>query len=354
MNRRRKSPPGRPRQNAASKPGARAFRGLNVRVDSRRSHRQRCWRRVRMLTLWLLVVSFGGGAVYGMTRVYQGFLSEDGPFRLERVQVEGGDLLSEAQVRALAGVRLGQSLLELEMEAIQARLAAHPLIAQAEVARRFPDTLSLRIEERRARAWLFCPGRGVRPRVSQGGYLIDADGVVFPCSSLKREFLTLPIVRVDQLEEELSQEAIRPPEVGHAMRLLRLLEERLPHHPLAVKDLAVRNAFSLELRLESGESVLFRKEDLERQIADLDVVLSYVESSGRELESLNLMMKTNLAARFADQADFGELDLPVRKARPVEREATGEGPPIPPPALEDSPAPPLDLAEEIEAILHPR
>lgn len=66
-----------------------------------------------------------------------------------QVQVTGRlTHLSAAQVAAAAAVAPGTRLFALPMRAVQARIEALPWVAQAEVTRRWPDTLDVSVRER--------------------------------------------------------------------------------------------------------------------------------------------------------------------------------------------------------------
>ena len=87
---------------------------------------------------------------------------------VKRIVVQGGGELSEDKVRALSGIRLGQPLLTLDLKAVQRRIAGHPRIKNAVVVRQLPDTIQIRIEDRRPSAMV----------IGDTFYLVDMEGVV--------------------------------------------------------------------------------------------------------------------------------------------------------------------------------
>ena len=58
--------------------------------------------------------------------------------------------VSDEELTALTGVRLGDRLLAVDPDAVAARLTTHPWILTARVRRELPSTLSIEVTERRA------------------------------------------------------------------------------------------------------------------------------------------------------------------------------------------------------------
>jgi cell division septal protein FtsQ len=89
-------------------------------------------------------------------------------FRIEAVQVSGNRTLTNAEVLAAAGVRQGESLIGIDLEAARARLVGNARVREARLRRRLPGTLVVEIAER-------VPCVLVR---ADHDYLVDAEGKV--------------------------------------------------------------------------------------------------------------------------------------------------------------------------------
>jgi cell division protein FtsQ len=68
-------------------------------------------------------------------------------FKIESVVVEGHSRLSRMSVIAQAGLEPGQNLLAVNLHLVHKRLLSHDWIADAQVSREIPDTLSIHIRE---------------------------------------------------------------------------------------------------------------------------------------------------------------------------------------------------------------
>ncbi|MBT3149712.1 FtsQ-type POTRA domain-containing protein [Streptomyces sp. CHD11] len=104
----------------------------------RRSGRRRLH---RMIALVVVLAFLGTGAfwlLYGSDLV-----------RVERVSVSGTGVLTPAQVRGAADVPLGEQLISVDTETIEARLAeALPRIETVDVMRSWPSEITLKVTER--------------------------------------------------------------------------------------------------------------------------------------------------------------------------------------------------------------
>ncbi|WP_110181592.1 cell division protein FtsQ/DivIB [Nocardioides solisilvae] len=132
------------------------------------------WRRLGLALVALAVVAGGVWLVW-----FSAVLGVD------RVEVRGSEVLTEAQVREAAGVEPGRPLARVDLEAVQRRVETLAAVRGAEVRRQWPDGVLVEVEERTAVAV-----------VDLGGSLrgLDRDGVVF--TSYEQDPGGLPRVRV--------------------------------------------------------------------------------------------------------------------------------------------------------------
>ncbi len=121
------------------------------------------WRQPLLLGLCVLLLGSGGGGGWWAWR--QGWLTtvqariDDAsrtviaaitPFKLADVTVEGRDYVTREDILAALGVKAGDSLLGIDLQAARRRLESIDWVASATVERRLPDTLYVTLKERRA------------------------------------------------------------------------------------------------------------------------------------------------------------------------------------------------------------
>jgi cell division protein FtsQ len=83
---------------------------------------------------------------------------------LRHIEITGNERLSQEEVSAAAGLRRGMNLLELDLKALEERLAVQPWVKGVSVTRTFPDRLSLKVVEKTPVFW-----------IAEGGTLAYAD-----------------------------------------------------------------------------------------------------------------------------------------------------------------------------------
>lgn len=159
------------------------------------------------------------------------------PFLLSEVTVRGARRLSAEEVVAILAAKPGTPLVDLDVAALEARLAGHPWIAEATVVRWPPDALRVRVRERVPLAVT----EAGDPAVPHG---VDATGRAFAPAS-ESDVLRLVAIALDA-----------PPAIGEpdprlleALRLAAALRERGLEVPRRVRLGLPGRARSAELRL---------------------------------------------------------------------------------------------------------
>lgn len=131
-----------------------ADRGRPASPFTQRRRGQRRRSVVRVL-VGLLVVALLAGGVYVVA--FSDLLAA------RSVEVEGLSTLTKTEVEAAAAVPLGTPLARLDLEAVESRVRSLPRVESVEASRSWPRTVSLRVVERTAVAWISIGGqvRGV-------------------------------------------------------------------------------------------------------------------------------------------------------------------------------------------------
>lgn len=133
-------------------------------------------------------------------------------FKLERIEISRLKRVSREEILSLAGVRLGDSLLMLDLKRIGGNLGKNPWFEDIKVRRRFPGTLSIDVTEREPAA------------VVNMGYLfyVDTKGTIFkPLTSGDR--LDYPIVTGVEAEDLNRDPAATRETMRTALGILGLL-----------------------------------------------------------------------------------------------------------------------------------
>jgi cell division protein FtsQ len=114
------------------------------------------------------VVAAAAVAVWGGYRAYLHATTAD-YFAVERIEIEGARRLADAEVLAAGGLEVGTNVFKVDTASVAAALRKHPWIAEAEVERRLPRSVSIELIERRAGAMV----------LFDVPYLVDDAGEIF-------------------------------------------------------------------------------------------------------------------------------------------------------------------------------
>ena len=197
--------------------------------------------------------------------------------RVADIRVEGGATTDRATILVALGARLGTPILAVDPARAERRLEALPWVESAVIERRLPDTLAVRLVERKPLALWQHDGKI---------QLIDETGSVIPVSQLNR-FAKLPLV-------------VGPDAASHAARLLAMLAKE--------PDIAARVTAAVRvgdrrwnLRIDGKFDVLLPADDAAAAWA----ALAHLERSSaildREVEAIDMRLPDRLVVRVVPQ-----------------------------------------------------
>ncbi|MCW5556544.1 MAG: FtsQ-type POTRA domain-containing protein [Verrucomicrobiae bacterium] len=126
--------------------------------------------------LWLVVLGalyLGGGV--GLRLARERWLYRIERLALKRIEVARDGLLSEAEIRNIAGIEIGRNALTVDPFEVRERLRRHPRVEDAQIRLDFPDALHITVRERVPVARLMLPRLGA----AETYLLVDDLGFVF-------------------------------------------------------------------------------------------------------------------------------------------------------------------------------
>ena len=162
---RRKKPPGAI---------ARAFRALKARLTFRRPMLMMTLATIVLTALAALFASGVIGRTIHHANAAVGAVVADAGFGIAEVHLSGNTRTSQVTIMAALGFAPGQSIFGADLPAARARLLQLPWVADADVKRRYPDDISVRLVEKLPFArWQTANGEYVVERA--GGLITDKD-----------------------------------------------------------------------------------------------------------------------------------------------------------------------------------
>ncbi|MCF8029774.1 MAG: FtsQ-type POTRA domain-containing protein [Desulfohalobiaceae bacterium] len=136
---------------------------------------------------------------------------------LERIEIQGNEALSDRRIQEIAGLVRGENLFALNMSRIERRLTSSGWIDSVLVRRSLPDTMLLKVEEKKPVFW-----------IKRGEAIYYADKRGRPIAPVRTGlFISLPFLRLDKRAREQSREKLKVLLSGLQNRSLPFTRDRL-------------------------------------------------------------------------------------------------------------------------------
>jgi len=153
-----------------------------------------------------------GGEIRGGVHAARAFVLESPYFAVREIQVRGGDRVRGGHLVAMAGLKHGMTIWNIDPTAIEKKLAKNPWVRRILVRREFPRRVLIQIEERVPKA-ILAMGKL---------YYVDADGVIFT-EVAEGETLGLPMITGFRPEQLSARDPTLRRRLKEALRLGELM-----------------------------------------------------------------------------------------------------------------------------------
>lgn len=252
---------------------------------------------------WCQLGKYGALIVASMALLYFGGVMlveravNDNPgLRVQEIHVEiSGQMLSSEILRAV-GVRKGDSLMRVDIRAIENRVKSIPYVAKVVVRKRLPGTLIIRVEERQPIARVIPAAKSEEGGLTPVFYTDIQGNIMLPrpgerlkplpiISGVKRELL---------IEGQQSQDA----ELRSAIDLLLEAERGFLKGILDLSQVEVCENGHLLVRTHQDGLVRFRQDYLQAQVERLSIILQFAENSGQQVKTVDLTPERNVPVTF--------------------------------------------------------
>ena len=252
-----------------------------------------CGRFMKLGIAVLLMVGVGIALSYGWQKLFV----ENGEFEIADVKIltlegENARFLTHQRFVSKTGIDLEKTIFAIDTDELEASIEALPEIKTARVSRRLPGVLKIEVEERRPVAWVACRSLKIKEWDRKSGLLVDEDGVAFRCDSaeLWKVGEKLPVVMAQSAESRQIEEehTIEHEGLNFALELVKRANEKFEgvERPAWV---VVKDEIMLEMKTLNGTLAMFSYYDQERQINNLEKLVSHAELQGKSLAKVNLI-----------------------------------------------------------------
>jgi cell division protein FtsQ len=255
-----------------------------VRTDPRISRRRRAVERGRKRRI-MISLAAAGLVVIGLWAAFLSPLLD-----VRRVQVVGAQHTSAADVRAAADLDDGENLLLLSTGEVADAVEVLPWVRVADVHRRLPGTVRVKVLERRAE---------VVVTVAAGTWTIDGSGHVLEEGAVSKG---LPTLTGAVLTAPEPGERLDAPEVVAGLAVWRSLPKKVSED---VASVVAASRERIALILKDGTMVRYGgAEHLQAKNEVLTVLLRRLDAEGREATYIDISVPTSPAVGPAPSTPF--------------------------------------------------
>jgi cell division protein FtsQ len=203
-------------------------------------------------------------------------------FAVADVDVEGASRVTADDVRSAAAITAGTNVWRLDPSAIAARVAAVPEIRRAEVIRRFPNRVTILVEERRP--FTLVHGGRLHWLDEEGRVLDEVSQAVVPA---------VPVVSGLSEAELVSMRTAPSPRAREAIALIRVLLRRRSALTAEISEIDMSRGDGPVLYTVDGVEVRLGTDEWEERLARLERILTQMGRDGEVVRAIDL--------RFRDQ-----------------------------------------------------
>ncbi len=254
-----------------------------------RSERRRTIRRRVLTVLGLLIglpaLSFG--LFRGGREAWRALFTENAYFEIRQIEVTTDGSLGAEHIREYAKVEEGLNLFAVRPAEIRDTLLSVPVIENAQVGRRLPDTLVIEVAERVAVARLGRPGSG-------SPLAVDAAGHVLGPSSVRA---SLPVILGVRDKGLRPGDVVGDPMLKEALKVLEICNRAELRQEMTVGTIDLGSDEWLDIGLMSGEQVLLSRDQLEAKLLQLPVIRKVARERGLDLAVYDMTVDRNYVGR---------------------------------------------------------
>lgn len=243
-----------------------------------------------LISITVVVAGLIWLALMGTQTLAKFLFTDNEEYLIRRFELHSDGRLKPWHIREYAGLKEGQNLFAVDLERIRRDLESVPLVSDAEVCRRLPDTLVVKVKERVALARL---GVG---NDTDCNLAVDRQGYVLGPNSASS---VLPVITGFSQDGLRPGSYIRSPAVGKALEVLDACMELPAARQLKIQTLDVRNADYLELRLSRGERVLLGKDEIAPRLRKVATIIDACNKMGRVPDLIDVTGDAQIPVRYA-------------------------------------------------------
>jgi cell division septal protein FtsQ len=285
---------------------------LNVRMRSTtaRRKRQRLLMGFSAAVIGLLLICGTAWFVIGIA--LDRFFFSNPAYAVSAIDFELDGILNPEDFREETGIREGENVFRIDIAGADRHLRSIPMVADVSIERVLPDRIRVVLTSRDPVAWVSSSPDSSAPYDVSSMFLVDSSGILMRPRLVPPEFHSLPVVYGADTGGVMEGKALQNDDLKKAIALLDEAAAR-PGSLLRIRSLNISKGYCIDAVTDLGARVKFGRTAFDKQLNKLQRLLVHCRDTGRELESVNLMVEKNTPVKFV----MASLPPPAAKAAPA-------------------------------------
>ncbi|MCK9589464.1 MAG: FtsQ-type POTRA domain-containing protein [Terrimicrobiaceae bacterium] len=283
--------------NRRLRPSGRGQHLLNVKVRAVTARRQRRQKLSSFFWASVLIGVVCLAAWLGIATALDKFFFSNPDYTLKRVTLEMDSVLTREEALAETGIREGENIFRTDLAHAEKSLRAIPMVGDVCIERHLPDHISITVTARAPVAWVAPLEKDADPFDPEKSLLVDETGFLMKPRIIQPEFYHLPVIYGVQSDNIRDGEPLHNEDLHRALTLL----DEVARHPeclLNIRTMNISKGYCMDVVSDKNARVTFSTEDYSEQLGRLRQLLEHCRDTGRELDSVNLMVRRNTPVTF--------------------------------------------------------
>lgn len=264
-------------------------------------------KRIRLALKWggsiLAVVALFFGVWFGgQWGMRVGFYQNE-KFSIQKIDIRTDGVMDPQQIRRWAGAEPGQNLFDTDLLRVKRDLEMVPQIKLAAVDRVLPDTLRIRVVERRPVAQVLLYRQGADGQLVRARYWVDDTGFIMPPldQRVTKDEAAPPwlpmLMGLDQAELVPGRQVNTEP-VRAALELIRQIDLSPMAGLAKLREINVTGRETMEVVTWKGARITFSQHGLDRQLHRWRQIFDLGRQHQRAIAAADLSIQNNLPVRW--------------------------------------------------------
>ena len=270
---------------------------LDVKVRSVTARRHRRQQVSAFFWQSTLLVSLCLAAWLGISTALDKFFFSNTDYTLRRIIMELDNVMTREEAISETGIREGENIFRVDLAHAEKTLRNIPQVADVCIERHLPDQVSITITARNPVAWVAPSDMDADPFDPDKSLLVDESGFLMKPRIVQPDFYHLPVIYGVQSDNIRDGEPLHNEDLHRALVLLDEVE-RHPECLLAIRTMNISKGYCVDVVSDHNARITFSTEDFSEQLGRLRQLLQHCQETGRDLESVNLMVRRNTPVTF--------------------------------------------------------